>query len=68
MGQTYIRGIINKLKRAYYEHEIVIGGQFLRHADKFNMAFGKEEDVTTPRAKGLLNYKERIKAISKSKK
>jgi RNA-directed DNA polymerase len=40
---------------------------FMTVTDKFNLAFAKEEDVTTPRAKGLLNYKERIKSISKSK-
>lgn len=36
--------------------------------DKFNSVFDNEEDKTTPRAKGLINYKERIKAISKAKK
>ena len=36
--------------------------------DKFSNALAKEEDKTTPRAKGLLNYMERIKKISKMKK
>lgn len=36
--------------------------------DKFSNALAKEEDKTTLRAKGLLNYKERIKKISKMKK
>lgn len=32
--------------------------------DKFRNAYDKEEDKTTPRAKGLQNYKERIRKIS----
>jgi len=36
--------------------------------DKIETAIAKEEDLTSPRAKGLLNYKERIKALSKAKK
>jgi len=36
--------------------------------DKIKASIEKEEDKTSPRAKGLLNYKERIKTISKSKK
>lgn len=36
--------------------------------DKFIVAIEKEVDNSSPRAKGLLNYKERIKAISKAKK
>ena len=36
--------------------------------DKFSNALAKEEDKTTLRAKGLLNYKERLKKISKMKK
>ena len=36
--------------------------------DILEAAIAKEEDLTSPRAKGLLNYKERIKALSKAKK
>ena len=36
--------------------------------DKFNAAFSREVDKTTPRAKGLLNYLKRIELFSKSKK
>ena len=36
--------------------------------DKIETAIAKEEDLTSPRARGLLNYKERIKALSKAKK
>ena len=36
--------------------------------DKIKASIEKEEDKTSPRAKGLLNYRERIKTISKSKK
>ena len=36
--------------------------------EKFEVAYDKEVDKTTPRARGLINYKERIKAISKAKK
>ena len=32
--------------------------------DKFRNAFDKEKDKSTPRAKGLFNYKERIRKIS----
>jgi RNA-directed DNA polymerase len=35
--------------------------------DKFIVAIEKEVDNSSPRAKGLLNYKERIKILSKSK-
>ena len=35
--------------------------------DKFIAAFEKEVDKSSPRTKGLLNYKERIKILSKSK-
>ena len=35
--------------------------------DKFIVAIEKEVDKSSPRAKGLLNYKERIKILSKSK-
>lgn len=36
--------------------------------DKIKASIEKEEDKTSPRAKGLINYRERIKTISKSKK
>jgi len=36
--------------------------------DKIKASIEKEDDKTSPRAKGLLNYRERIKTISKSKK
>ena len=36
--------------------------------DKFKATFAKEEDKSSPRAKGLKNYKERIKFISNKKK
>lgn len=36
--------------------------------DKFSSVWGEVEDMTTPRAKGLLNYKERLKKISKQKR
>ena len=36
--------------------------------DKIKASIEKVEDKTSPRAKGLLNYRERIKTISKSKK
>ena len=36
--------------------------------DKFNNALEREEDKTTPRAKGLLNYRERIMKLSKMKR
>lgn len=35
--------------------------------DKFTNAFNQEEDKASPRAKGLRNYKERIRKISNSK-
>lgn len=35
--------------------------------DKFIVAIEKEVDNSSPRTKGLLNYKERIKILSKSK-
>lgn len=41
---------------------------FMTVTDKYETAIAKEEDLTSPRAKGLLNYKERIKALSKAKK
>ena len=36
--------------------------------DKFSNAYTKETDETSPRAKGMRNYKERIKKISKQKR
>lgn len=36
--------------------------------DKLSNALVKEEDMTTPRARGLLNYKERIRQLSNRKK
>ena len=36
--------------------------------DKFRTTFAKEEDKSSPRAKGLKNYKERIKFLSNKKK
>jgi RNA-directed DNA polymerase len=41
---------------------------FMTMTDKIKASIEKEEDKTSPRAKGLLNYSERIKTISKSKK
>ena len=35
--------------------------------DKFVVAIEKEVDKSSPRAKGLLNYKERIRILSKTK-
>lgn len=36
--------------------------------DKFKATYVNEKDLTSPRAKGLLNYKKRIKAVSRAKK
>lgn len=36
--------------------------------DKFQIALSKEEDLSSARAKGLMNYRDRIKVISRSKR